>query len=328
MDYRQLIKDSWDYTQKNKRLIIWFGFLPSILTTSVGIGYIAYQFFAFKKSWIFNETDESFLSDVVSFILEFVRNHVSWTVPLIIFAVIFAIFYFLFPTLAKASAIQKIARNRNGQDATVGTGLKYGITSFLQLFEYHLLIKTFAFFSILFEMSFVLRNLGPVIFKLLLPVFLLFMVISFILTLLFTYTDFFIVVDGMKVFDSMKRSGKLVLMHWKHTFLVTLLMIIISIRVVIQAFMVFLIPLVIVLVTGYIATVAVPSLAVILGGTAGFVALVIASYLNGIVDIFAYSVWTFTFLELTSQKEQSAREVVLEDDIDGHQDYSGHKNLR
>ena len=48
---------------------------------------------------------------------------------------------------------------------------------------------------------------------------------------------------------------------------------------------------------------------------------------NGIVDIFAYSVWTTTFLELTAQKEVSAREVFVDDLGEKPHDYHGHKNL-
>ncbi|MBD3360559.1 hypothetical protein GF366_02030 [Candidatus Peregrinibacteria bacterium] len=328
MDYKKIIADSWSFTQKNKKLIIWFGFIPSLFTTTVGVGYFAYQFFAFKQSYLFSDVDKSFLHDVATFIWTFIQQHVSWTVPLIIAAVLFGIIYFLFPTLAKASAIQSIARNRNGQKAGVGAGFRYGIMSFLPLFEYHLLIKTFAFFSILIEMSFVLRNLGPVIFKLFMPVFIILIILSLILTLLFTYTDFFIVIDGCKVFESMKKSAKLVVVHLKHTFLITILMLIIGIRIVIQAILVFLIPALIVLITGYIAAVALPVTGVIVGGIVGFLALLIAAYLNGIVDIFSYTVWTFTFLELTSEKEITARDVFKDEIAEKKQhDYKGHKNL-
>lgn len=366
MDYRQIISESWSYTQKNKQLIIWFGFIPAILTTTVGVGYIAYQIFAFKTSWMFDNAEHSSLFQVANFILEFVKAHLSWTVPLVIFGIIFFIFYMLFPTIAKASAIQMIARNRNGQKAGVGVGLRHGIMSFLPLFEYHLLIKTFSFFSILIEMSFVVRNLGPAIFKFLLPAFIIFVFISLLLTLLFTYTDFYIVIDDKKVFNSMKESGKLVITNWQSTFLITILMIIIGVRIIIQAFIVLAIPGIIILVSGYIATVALPVTSVIIGLVLGGIGLIFASYLNGVVDIFSYTVWTFTFLELTSEKQLSARdtgsageeissgtshhhplEAVHHDDVaekhDEHKehrsehhpgthderdhDYSGHKNL-
>ncbi len=327
MDYKKIIVDSWRSTQKSKSLIIWFGFLPALFTTTVGIGYMAYQFFAFKKSYLFEDAEDSFFHDVVLFIWDLVKANVSWTLPMILFLVFFAIFYFLVPTIARASAIQAIARRKNGQDAGAGTGLRHGIMSFLPLFEYHLLIKTFAFFSVMFEMSFVLRNLGPVIFKMFLPVFILLLVISFILTLLFTYTDFFIVIDDLGVFKSMKKSVKLVVMNWKHTVLITILMLIIGIRVIIQAVLVLLVPSLIVLITGYITTIALPVTSVIIGGIFGFVALLVAAYLNGIVDIFSYTVWTYTFLELSSEKEVSARDILIDDIGEKPHDYHGHKNL-
>ncbi len=312
MDYKKVIVDSWIYTQSNKKLIVWFGFIPSILTTTVGIGYIAYQIFAFKKSYIFGDEQGSALKDVITFIWDFIHTHLTWTVPLVVVLVIFGVFYFLFPTLARAASLQMIARQRNGQEASIGTGLKYGIMSFLQLFEYHMVIKTFSFFSLLIEMSFVVRNLGPVMFKLLLPVFLLMIIISFVLMLLFTYADFFIVIDGKGVFDSMKASAKLVVLSWKHTFLITILMILIGVRVFIQAVMVFTIPALIIAITGYIATVTLPITGLLIGGIVGLICLFLASYLNGVIDIFSYTVWTYTFLDLTSEKHLSAREAVNE----------------
>lgn len=327
MNYKEIIADSWKYTQSNKKLIIWYGFLASLFTTTVGVGYITYQFFAFKNSYLFSEEEHSFLGQVVKFIWSFITTNLSWTIPFVIFVVIFLLCYLLYPTLARASAIQTIARNRNGQKAGVGTGLRHGIMSFLPLFEYHLLIKTFSFFSILIEMSFVLRNLGPVLFKILLPVFIIFIILGFILTLLFTYTDFFIVIDRCSVFESMKKSAKLVVMHWKHTFLITILMILIGVRIIIQVVLVFIIPSLIILVTGYLATVTLPVTGLLVGGIVGLMALIVAAYLNGIVDIFSYTVWTYTFLSVTSEKELSVREVMTDDLPAKTTDFQGHKNL-
>lgn len=310
MNYRQVISEAWVFTQKSKNLIIWFGFIPSLLTTTVGIGYIGYQFFALKESYLFSNSDGHFLYDVVGFAWEFINAHLNLTVPIIIFAAIFAIGYFLFPTLAKASAIQAIARDKNGQKSGVGVGFRHGIMSFLPLLEYHLIIKTFSFFAVLIEMSFVLRNLGPEISKILFPILIFIMIIGLFLTLLFTFADFYIVVDNDGVVESIKKSSRLVFIHWKHTFLISLLMLIIGVRIIIQAIMVLLIPAIIVLLASYIATIALPVTGVIVGGIVGVLSLIIASYLNGIVDIFSYSVWTYTFLDLSNKEEHSARDVL------------------
>ena len=110
--------------------------------------------------------------------------------------------------------------------------------------------------------------------------------------------------------------------------LVTLLMLLIGIRIIIQVVLVFLIPGLVILVAGYLATVALPITTVIVGGIVGAVGLVTASYLNGVVDIFAYAVWTFTFLDLTSEKELSAREVLVEEPFEEENESPApHRNL-
>lgn len=311
MNYKQIIADSWKFTQSNKKLIYWFGFPPALITTAVGIGYIVYQFFAFKTSYLFDNDAHSFSFKVVNYGWSFISANASFSVPLVIAAVIIALLYFFMPTLFKASAIQAIARAKNGQRSGVGVGLRYGIMAFLPLLEYHLLIKTFSWVSMLTEGSFVLRNLGVGMFKMLLPVFIVIFILSIFLTLLFTYADLFIVIDDEGVLASMRKSAKLVITSWQHTLLITILMIIIGVRIVIQAVFIFLIPAGLFLLAGYLTAAATGATVLIAVGVGGIVGLVVASYLTGVVEIFSYSVWTFTFLELTSQKEISARETVV-----------------
>lgn len=311
MNYKQIIADSWKFTQSHKKLIYWFGFPPSLITTTVGIGYIVYQFFAFKTSYLFDNDEHSFSFTVVNYGWSFISAHASLSVPLIITAIIVAIMYFLMPTLFKASAIQAIARAKNGQPSGVGVGFRYGVMAFLPLLEYHTLIGTFSWISMLTEGSFVLRNLGVGMFQMMLPVFIVVFILSIFLTLLFTYADLYIVIDDVGVLDAMKKSAKLVIMSWQHTLLITILMIIIGVRIIIQALFVFLIPALLFLLAGYLTSMAIGGTILIAVGIVGIVGLIIASYLTGVVDIFSYAVWTFTFLELTSQKEVSARETSV-----------------
>lgn len=327
MDYKAVISDSWKYTQEHKKLIRWFGFVPALFTTTVGIGTLLYQFFSFKESFLFGNEDGSFAGSVVKFIWEFIQAHLSWTMPFVIMAVAFGIIYFLLPTLCEAAAIQVIARHKNGQKAGLSDGIRHGAMSFLALIEYHALVKTFSFMFILFEMSFVVRNLGLDLFLLLLPVFGLFMVFGLVLTLLFTYADFYIVIDREGVFAAMKKSARLVIMHWKHTFLITILMLIIGVRIILQVVLVFLVPFLIILVTGYLSVILAPAASILIGGGLGLIGLVIAAYLNGVVDIFSYAVWTYTFLELSSEKETSARDN-FEDDIGEKSQEVIHPNLQ
>lgn len=308
MNYKKLIAEAWESTQSEKGLIWWYGFIPSILTTTFGFFYFAYQFMAFKKSHLFDNAEESFMTQLFKYFFSFFGNHFSLIIPAVLIFGIFTIVYLLYPTLARSAAVQSIARKRNGQSSGPGIGLKYGISSFLPLFEYHLIIKTFSFFAILIEIAFALRNLPLALFEILLPVLILVLIIGLALTLFLTFTDFFIIIDKKNIFDSMKESTRIVFMNWKQTLLISILMLIIGIRIVIQAIMVFIIPMLIMAATAYMTTVIVPGISITLGIISGVLVLLIAAYLNGIVDIFSYTVWTYSFLDLTSQEELSARD--------------------
>lgn len=308
MNYRTTIAEAWSYTQQHKKLIYWFGFFPSIFTTAAGIIYLSYQFFAFKKSEFFDNASKSFLSDVIEFTFRYLSQHADKSVLIIIVAVIFGIVYLLLPTLTQAAAIQVIARHRNGQEATIGDGVKYGLLSYLPLFEYHTVIKVFGLFTILFEAAFVLRNLGFGVFQALLPIFIIFSVVGVIMGLLFTYADLFIIIDHTPVMKSLAKSAKIVILHWQKTFFIAALMIIIGARIIIQILLLLLVPALVLLATAYVATITLAYIGIIIGAIFGLAALFFASYLAGVVEIFSYAVWTYTFLDLTSEKELSARD--------------------
>lgn len=309
MSYRKIIAEAWLYTQQNKKLIYWFGFLPSVFTTTAGVLYLGYQFFAFKKSELFEHAQQSFLQDVVSFVFGFLSKHAqsSWVILLVVGVLV--LIYLLLPTLMQAAAIQVIARHRNGQQATIGDGIRFGLGSYLPLFEYHTVVKVFGMVTILFEGAFVLRQ-SVDLFMALLPVFVLFLVVGVIMTLLFTYADLYIIIDGEGVISSITKSAKIVLLHWQKTFFITLLMLLIGARIILQIILLLLVPAAILFAAGYIATITLQVLGIIIGITIGLIALFFASYLGGVVDIFAYTVYTYTFLDLTSEKILSARDVV------------------
>lgn len=310
MNYRELISEAWKYTQANKKLIVWFGFIPSIFTTTAGILYVLYQFFSLKRSPLFDNAEHSFIYDVAVFAFKVLKESGPLMVPLIVTSIVVIIIYLLLPTLCQGAAIQYIARKRNGQNVTIGDGVKFGLLSFLRLFEYHLLIKSFSVIAIFSEMAFVLRNMGVEAFKFLLPLFVIILIVGLILSLLFTYADLFIVVEEEGVMASIKRSSKMVLLSWQHTFLITVLMLIIGARIILQLVMILLVPALIFLTAGYFTTLAIPYLTVIVASTVGGIALLLAAYLGGIVNIFAYTVWTFTFLELIEKQEITARDKV------------------
>ncbi len=166
--------------------------------------------------------------------------------------------------------------------------------------------------TILAPAAMFLRTFGVGALPFLIGIFSIFLVIALILNLLFTYAEFYVVIDAEDVFPSISKSCSLVVSHWQMTFLIGILMFIIGIRIILQILTILLIPAIVIVLTGYFATVALANVGVFIGLGIGVVLLLFAVYLTATINVLAVAVWTFTFLELSQAEEPSAREMVEE----------------
>ncbi len=312
MKYKELIYEAWQFTQSNKKMVMWYALVPAILTTLIGILYFGYQIMAFRTSELFNWHGQSFAYELITNILNFVQNNIEISVPLIIGAAIIGILFLLLPTLADASMIQVVARRRNGQKTGLGEGIKFGMLRFLPLFEYSLIIKTFSFVSISAEAAFIIRNFGPNAFNSLMPVLIVIAVVALILHILFTFAEYYIVIDGEGVMSGIVKSCTLVILNVQQTFMLVILMLIIAARILIQMMLVIVIPAVIITGLAFYASINLPEYGLIILAGISFVFIIFASYLAAVVHVFSVAVWTYTFLDFTDQELISAREKVEE----------------
>ncbi|MBI5413539.1 hypothetical protein HZA42_04295 [Candidatus Peregrinibacteria bacterium] len=301
MNSKHVIAEAWHFTRENPRLMWVYAFLPAVLNTLVGVLYLGYQFFAFKRSPLFDNAEKSFMTEVITDVFGFLNMYSLW-LPAIIATIVIGIMYLLLPTLCQGALIQLIARKKRGENVRAIHGISFGLLVFLPLLEYHLLIKGFSLFSILTEAGFAWRNLGTDVMTTLLPVFIIAGVIGIILTLLFTYSEFFIVLNKRSVLAAMGRSAKLVIISWQHTFLIAILMAIIGLRVIINILAVLLVPTLLFLSAGLVATFTLPNLGIIIGILISGTGLFVASYFTGILNLFANAVWTLSYMELMDEK--------------------------
>ncbi len=303
MNSKQIIADAWEFTRENKRIMWWYSFLPSLINTLVGIIYMTYQFFAFKRSPLFDNADQSFLVEMFGSVYNFLNKHQSLWIPTIVTVVVVLVLYTLLPTLCQGAIIKLTAKKRAGEHPGIAIGMSYGLLAFLPLLEYHLLIKTFSLFSVFTEAGFIARNLGAGFFNVLIPIFILLLVVGFFLNLLFTYSEFFIVLEKKPVLTAMGQSAKLVVSSWKHTFIIGLLMLIIGLRVIINIIAVMLVPALLFLSAGIFATITLKTMGIVISGVLSVLGLYLAAYMSGILNIFANAVWTFTFMSLREEKD-------------------------
>ena len=283
--------------------MIWYSFIPTFLTTVIGIVYLVYQFFAFKRSHWFDNSDVSFLKEVTTYVIDFFQAHGQLVTPAIALIIVVGIFYLLLPTICLGGLIQITARRRAGQEVKNIDGISYGLLSFLVLFKYHLFIKTFSFVGIATEIALILRNFESSILQFILPVFITVGIFGFLLTLLFTYSEFFIVVSKKGMLEAIGKSTKLVLFNWQHTLLMGILMLFIGVRIIINVVAVLFVPALIIASAGFFATITLKIIGLAIAFMIGFIGLIAVAYFNGIIHMFANTVWTYTFLELTEQEK-------------------------
>lgn len=308
MNYKAIVAEAWQFTQENRRLVIWYGALPAFFSTVVGIAYIIYQYYAFLSSSLFEKWNQSFLHVVFTTVLDFLHVYQGTILPLLIIAVVLVICYFFIPVILEGGLIQLIARKRNGQDVPLRKGFFYGLIYFLPLFEYKLFLQTVSLVSILSILATSMRNLGWAILPTILPATILALIAILVLAVFFTYTEFYIVIDEDGAFTAISKSFNLVVRNLEETLLLTILMLIIGVRIIIQILFVLLIPAVVIAVVYLLTLANLPNLGLALGAGIGVVGLLIASYLNGIIHTFAISVWTITFLKLTAEVNSHARD--------------------
>jgi hypothetical protein len=156
----------------------------------------------------------------------------------------------------------------------------------------------------------VFRNFSIETTKLFIPVFILLFIVGIIMSFLFAFAENYIVIDDKSVDQSIWASSRLVLQHWTETIFVLILIGLIAVRMVLNLVILFLIPFLISLAISFFAAINVANLGIILTATIVLISIYIIGYVGGTFTVFANAVWTFAFLELTGDKNISARKKV------------------
>ena len=297
MDYKKIIRESWELTQANKSFI-WLGSISAFLTTIVGIVYLAYQITSFKHSSIFGGKFD--FTKTFSNLLEIIQNHTTLSIILGVLAIIIFILYLIVPLIISGALIDLIAKYK--QDRLLKGGIAKGIVCLSPMVKYHALMSPFTLFSILIELSFIGRLSNIELLYIALPFFILFYLIGFILIILFFFTDQYIILNNSKFTVAMGESTRLVLVNFRETLFLILLMALISARIIINVILILFVPLAIITLTGYIASVILAQIGLYIGIGTGVILLFLVSYFIGTLTVFSTSVWTLSYLKMIEEE--------------------------
>lgn len=310
MNSRDIVRKAWQITQVHLKKLIWYGAVPSFFSIVVSSGYLAYQYNAFRHSQLFTEGQVT--SEVLPFLRwlwELISAHPWATVAFVIAALLFFIGYVIIPPIFTGTLISAVMRIKDYK--SIEGSLEIGVRRFFPLFEFGLLTGTFSILTLFTESSFIVRWWGVNVFFVALPILLFVATIGLIASFLFTYAEYYIVLENKALIDSIKESVVLVIANLRRTILVLILMLLISVRIILNVILVLLIPMVIVVLSTYFAAVLSSVFGIALIGLFSLAVLIVASYLLGLFHVFSTAVWVLTFAVLAHKEIPIVKDVDL-----------------
>lgn len=297
MTPREIVARAWAITKKERSLRRW-GYSSALLQTLLNVKLITYQSWFFYLYVIKGETISFFAMEEL--FLRIMSPATAWTLIITIFAMI--LIELVYPHFAKGAIIGLAAKAHLKQE--VKGGLVLGIYNFGAIFIAHEILVLSSITTVVTIGSLMIRY-GPGGDLLLLPLGMLgfLWVFSCILKFFAAFAEEAIVIDKMGPFEAIGKSVKMILSHLGHVFFLFLLLFVISLRILLNVAMILVIPGVVIGIGLLLTQFLSPALSYTIGGIVGLALVAGASYFFAYLMIFKQTVWTITYLELSSLKD-------------------------
>lgn len=295
MTPREIIAEAWALTLREKRLRRW-GFLSSFFETLLNIKLIGYQLYFLHAYLVGREV--GFFDDAL-----YLYN----ALPLWLFLTILITFLlllaveFIMPNLAKGAIIGLAAKSHKGEK--VEGGFVLALYNFFPILAIHesLLLSSWSICITLGSLS--LRYMAGDIKYTTVAIIVFFFLFSNILKFFFSFAEPAVVVQKAGVFESMGISLKFILSYMGQVLFLMLLLFFISIRIMINALIMLVLPLLIFGLGFVLALFLVPVVAYVITGIVGIGLVIAASNLFAYMHVFNETVWTISFIELRKRKD-------------------------
>jgi hypothetical protein len=109
----------------------------------------------------------------------------------------------------------------------------------------------------------------------------------------------------------MKESAILVISNLRKTILIFILILLIGARIILNLVLVLLIPMLLVLLTGWYATQFFHTVGIVIIGLLGFGIIIMSSYLMGLFNVFSTAVWVLTYGALIEHRNPSIKDEEI-----------------
>lgn len=296
MTPREIIAEAWNITTSEPALRRW-AYASSLLETLLNLKLLLTQAY-FGYVYVFGHGEAGFF-DIELWIF---RNLPIWASTSILgFFVTLVVVEFFAPHLCLGAIIGLAAKRAKGEK--VKGGVVLALYNFFAMFTIHEFLILASVPTAITVISLILRYIEPSLWTFSIGGVLSLFVVGNVQKFLFAFAEEAAVIEKHGIFEAIGRSFKLIISHLPKIMFLYLLLLVISLRIVINAVMVVLIP-IIMLAFGFVLTFFFSKAISIVAACAfGVVLTAIASYFLGYILAFKQTVWTLTYLEFMKQKD-------------------------
>ena len=292
---KQIVAEAWELTLAHRSRLFAFGFVASFFSLLVSALYLWYQVQSFRYSPVFGGASGHFLTALLADARPIVATNppLLWT-GVVLASAIFGGWFFL-PMLCRAAIAHIVGEAKRGRKAH--HSFMHSVGQFFPLFTTNALkrgLEPLAFFT---EWSFVIRNAGMAASTIISPLLITFGIFGAGTLFFFLLTTPAIAIAGQSFAGALALSTRLIFEHTTLSLRLLGIFLLIELRVLINVFLVFALPALLLTAGGILARVVSPPIGGVLGGIFAGVVVLLATYLSGILVAFSEVLWTITFLE-------------------------------
>jgi hypothetical protein len=309
MRSRDIVRKAWQITQVHLKKLIWYGVVPAFFSVVVSSVYLAYQYNAFKTSPFFSESTEHDVFGTAKTVWGVISGHPTASITVLVIAIVCSLGYVITPPIFRGTLINAIMRIKNYKP--IEGSVECGVRHFFPMFEFALLVGAFSITTLFTESSFIVRWWGENIFFITLPILLFIAMVGLVISFLFTYSEYYIILEDKGLLRSIMDSTILVISNLRKTFLIFVLIILISARIILNVILILIIPMLVVILGSYFSSIFWNVVGLIFIGIIGLAILCVSSYLLGLFHIFTTAVWVLTFSFLADKEKLPIKDEDL-----------------
>jgi hypothetical protein len=208
---------------------------------------------------------------------------------------------FIFPNMALGAIVGLAAKSHKKEE--VKGGLVLALFNFFPILAIHEFLVLSSWATALSLCSMTARYIPGDVKFFIITIIVIFWILSNVLKFFFSFAVPAVVIQRAGIFEAMGQSFKLIVSYLGQIVFLLLLLLVISLRIVLNAVVIILIPALMLglglLLTYFLSTL----LSYLIAGVVGIVLIGVASYFFGYLEVFKEAVWTIMYIELKKNKD-------------------------